>query len=193
MNRTTLRKIVYVILLFAVFGALAWLWKSGKISTVALVVTGIGLLLLGRIINYPLRHFYRGLRAFQQRNLDESEQLFNTFLRDLERRPWIKHLIWWSFGVYTFDLEAMTWNNLGAIQNEKGRFADARPLFEKAITLDPKYPKPYFNLAIAAAAEGQTAVAEQYFNQARELGYSGGRFDRFLTQVQQEYAALQGK
>ncbi|MBK8920633.1 MAG: hypothetical protein IPM81_03860 [Saprospirales bacterium] len=58
------------------------------------------------------------MRAFRARKLDEAELLFQALLLDMERRPCIKRLVWRNFGVFTFDLEAMTWNNLGAIKIE---------------------------------------------------------------------------
>lgn len=193
MNRTTFRKFLYPVLLLALFGGLAALAFSGRISNHALLGIALGLLLLGRIVNYPLRHFYRGLRAFQQQQLEAAEHLFHTFLQDLERRPWIRHLIWWSFGVYTSSLEAMARNNLGAIQLRKGQFEAAQPFLLQAVALDPNYSKPYFNLAVATAGLGLREQSERYFQQAQALGYSGGSFDQFLTAVQEEYAAVNAK
>lgn len=188
MNRTTFRKLLYPLLLLTIFVVLFWLHGRGRISNLA--PWGIALLVLSQIIRYPLRHFYQGLHAFWQRKFDKAESLFQTFLQDLERRPWIRHLIWWTIGIYSHDLEAMTWNNLGAIRIEKGQFEEAREHLERALEIDPKYPKPYFNLAAAAVGLGRMDEAERYFRQARELGYTGGSFDQFLTVIQQEYAAL---
>jgi len=193
MNRTLLRKLLYPALLLTIFALLTGLFLSGKISTVALFGIALGLFLLGRLINYPIRHFYQGLHAFKQQKLDEAERLFHTFLERVEHRPWIKHLVWWSFGVYTFDLEAMAWNNLGAIYIRQGRLPEAKKCLEKAIALDPKYPKPFFNLAVSAIGEGQTELAAQYFEQAKKLGYAGGAFDQFLTTIQEEYAKVNAK
>ena len=193
MNRTLLRKLIYPALLLTIFGLLTGLFLSGKISTVALFGIALGSFLLSRLINYPLRHFYQGLHAVQQQKLDEAERLFHTFLERAERRPWIKRLIWWSFGVYTFDLEAMAWNNLGAIYIRQGRLAEAKNCLEKAIALDPKYPKPFFNLAVSAIGEGQTELARQYFEEAKKLGYAGDSFDQFLTTIQEEYAKVNAK
>lgn len=193
MNRTRLRKYLYLGLLTAIFTALLWLYFSEKISVAFLFGIALGLLLLGRIINYPLRNFYQGLTAFQQQKFEAAAQLFHNFLDDVKRRPWIKKLIWWSFGVYTYDLEAMAWNNLGAIEIEKGRFATAPEFLNKALALDPNYPKPYFNLAIAAIGQSETELAEQYFQKARDLGFTNDSFDRFLGEVQQTYAGINAK
>ena len=193
MNRTLLRKLLYPALLLTIFGLLIGLFLRGKISTIDLFGIALGLLLLGRLINYPLRHFYQGLHAFKQQKLDEAERSFHIFLERAERRPWIKRLVWWSFGVYTFDLEAMAWNNLGAIYIRQGRLAEAKNCLEKAIALDPKYPKPFFNLAVSAIGEGQTELSTQYFEEAKKLGYAGDSFDQFLTTIQEEYAKVNAK
>jgi len=193
MNRTLLRKLLYPALLLTIFALLIGLFFSGKISNVALFGIALGLFLLGRLINYPLRHFYQGLYAFKQQKLDEAERLFHTFLEHAERRPWIKQLVWWSFGVYAFDLEAMAWNNLGAIHIRQGRFPEARKCLEEAIALDPKYPKPFFNLAVSAIGESQIELAAQYFEKAKKLGYAGDSFDQFLTTIQEEYAYVNAK
>jgi tetratricopeptide (TPR) repeat protein len=186
------RKYLYFIILAALFGAVYWLWSSGKVSGRALLWIALGLLVLGRVVNYPLRSFYRGLNAFRMRKWDEAGQYFQTFLNDLERRPWIRYLGYWSFGAYTANWEAMVWNNLGAIQIEK-RNLDAVPgLLNRAIALDSKYAKPYYNLAVHAVLSGEREQAAVFFEKARALGYSGGAFDQFLMQVQEAYSGLNG-
>jgi tetratricopeptide (TPR) repeat protein len=188
---TTMRKYSYFIVLATLLGLVFWGWTSNRISTRGLLWLALGLLLLGRAINYPLRHFYRGLNNFRLRKWDEAEQYFHVFLNDLAQRPWIRYLNFWNSG-YTTNLEAMTWNNLGAIQIEK-RNLDAAPEFlNKAAALDARYAKPYFNLAVTAVLKGEQERAKVLFEKATDLGYSGGAFDQFLTRVQEAYAGVNG-
>ncbi|MBK8555806.1 MAG: tetratricopeptide repeat protein [Lewinellaceae bacterium] len=190
MTRTTLRKITYFGLLAVLIASVFWMRNTGLISLYGMLGLGLGLLVLGRIINYPLRHFFKGLRAFRRQQFQESEALFRQFLQDLERRPWIRHLNNWNYGLYTHDLETMAWNNLGAVATHEGRFPEAESCLQKSLLLDSKYPKPYYNLAVLAIRQAQPEKAQHYFDKARELGFSNDSFDQFMTKVQTAYAEV---
>ncbi len=193
MNRTLFRKYLYIGLVLFVLLVLSALYFMDVLSLRGLLVILLALFVAGRLINYPLRNFYRGLRAFRQRQFVESEQLFRQFLADLERRPWIEQLNRFNFSLYTTNLEAMTWNNLGAIELEQGRFAQAPQFLERALQIDPAYSKAYFNMAAAAIGQHEPERAREYFQKAKDLGFTNDSFDQFLSEVQQAYAAFNSR
>jgi protein O-mannosyl-transferase len=59
--------------------------------------------------------------------------------------------------------------NYGNTLMAKGDFNTALDYFHRALGLAPRYPVLFVNLAIAEAATGQTALAEQHFKEAMRL------------------------
>ena len=190
MSKTALRKYGYIALLCAIIAFVFWLHATGRISSTSMLGSALGVLVLGRIINYPLRHFFKGLAAFRQQQWERSEGLFIAFLEDLERRPWIRYLNYWNYNAYTHSLEAMAMNNLGAIATHKNQLAEAESFLQKSLALDPLYPKPYYNLAVLAIRQQKMEMAKSYFEKSRELGFSNDSFDQFMTKVQTAYAEV---
>ena len=124
--------------------------------------------------------------------VDSALEHFTSFAQTLENRPWIKRLIWLSFGVYTTDIEAMTYNNLGACYLEKGEFTRAKTSLYHALEICPNYPIPYFNLALLYGLTRERREAVRCFQEAKRLGYDLSRFDQVLNSLSQGLANLEG-
>lgn len=62
------------------------------------------------------------------------------------------------------------YNNQGMVLAQQGRFADAKPLFEKAESLAPAEPIIKNNLGACALVEGNTDKAEELFGAASGAG-----------------------
>ena len=183
----TIRKLFYPILLFGMLLAVLLAYRAG-VRPVYLLLFALTLSVAARLANYPLRHFYRGLQAFQQRDWPNARAHFQTFLTRVERRPWIKRLMWLNWGNYTGDIVAMTHNNLGAIALETRQLDEAKNQLLQAIALDGGYAKPYYNLAVIAALQNDPDTSAQHLGEARRRGFTNSSYDQFLTRVQAEYA-----
>ncbi len=123
---------------------------------------------------------------------DEAEKAFHKFLADIQERPWIKKLIFLSWGMFTPDIEAMTWNNLGVISMEQGRLEEAKEALEKVVLMDPECPLPYNNLAIIAAAKGDETEAKALFEKSQKLGYTRSSFDQMIHHSGELLARVEG-
>lgn len=95
--------------------------------------------------------------------------------------------------VYTPSVEAMALNNVGSAHLALGAADHAVSAWRKAIELDPLYPIPFANLALVAAAGGESAVAETLLGAAKNLGYSGGALDQTLRKVQSLLASVESR
>ncbi len=185
--KTITRKLLYPVILVGMV-LIAVLTIMAGVRPIYLLLVALGLFLSARLANYQLRYFYRGLQAFQQRDLAASEANFRIFLADAERRPWIKKLMWLSWGSYTGDIEAMGYNNLGAICLETRRLEEAKTCLQKALSLDANYAKPHYNLAVIAVLQNDAEASKLHFEETRRLGFTNSAFDQFLTKVQTDYA-----
>ena len=125
--------------------------------------------------------------------IDSALEHFTSFAETVECRPWIKRLIWLSFGVYTTDIEAMTHNNLGACYLEQGEFTKAKTSLYRALEICPTYPIPYFNLALVYGFTKERREAVRCFQEAKRLGYDMSRFDQVLNSLSQGLANIEGQ
>jgi Flp pilus assembly protein TadD len=72
---------------------------------------------------------------------------------------------------------AQTLYNQGVILWNQGKAAEAQPLFEKAIQLDPKYPDAYFQLGMVLLNQGKLKDAVKPFEKYLELDPKGKNAD----------------
>lgn len=97
-----------------------------------------------------------GQRAFQQGDLARAEQLFRAYLKQHPD-------------------SAQALSNLAAVHARRGQYADAVPLYEKALKANPKLVQIHFNAAVSlgqlkefpAAAEHLRAFLVSYPNEPR--------------------------
>jgi tetratricopeptide (TPR) repeat protein len=136
----------------------------------ALITMALVLLIPGRLPALFWREFFRGQQQMQVGNLERAADSFEAFLAKVRARPWLKKLMYFKWGIHTWDIEAMTLNNLGTIFVERGDPARAAGWFEAALAVDPCYGLPYTNLAVVRYAEGDEEEAARLLERAHALG-----------------------
>jgi tetratricopeptide (TPR) repeat protein len=147
----------------------------------------------GRVQGFFWRKFFRGRKLASAGKYPEALLQFELFLQELQHRPWLKHLMWLGYGVYTRKVEAMTWLNIGTIFLREGEFELAEKNFHTAIELDADYPLPHFNLAIIHQVRGCEAEAEEAVAKARELGFEASRSDKLVAIAGELLAQIEGR
>jgi tetratricopeptide (TPR) repeat protein len=190
-SRTRRYQLLYIlaVLMLAALSLLAHLW-AGIAGLAALAVV---LLVPGRVGGYCLENLFRSRKLFTQGRFNEAIDAGKTFLADLERQPWRRHFVYCHYGFYTWDVEAMALNNIGAAQMELGDVEQAERSLRLALQKDPDYPLPCFNLAIVAYVRGDAAEGDRLVSMAAEKGYSGGAVDKAISRVGAAYAQLQAR
>jgi len=194
MSRTLRLKLVYASVAF-VLGGLALLFVTTLFrghESLGAVTVGLVLLLPGRLQAFFLRKLFRGRRLLDSGEPKQALEQFFAFLDQLSKNPWQKALIWLSWAIYTPDVVAMAWNNIGACHTNLGNFNQAKRAFLEALVIDPKYPLPHLNLARIAIVEGDRPEAEHQLEGARSLGYSSTSIDQLVDQAQALLARIEG-
>jgi tetratricopeptide (TPR) repeat protein len=158
------------------------------------LVLAISLLLLvpGRIQGHLWRDFFRGRRLLQRKQYERSLTYFYSFLERLKKKPVLKKAIWLGWAVYSRDIEAMTLNNIGVAYMELGEFKKAKRSLLTAITIDPNYPLPFFNLAIVAKMQRDRARSRLFLARAAKLGYRQTTVDRLIHLSDNLLARVEG-
>jgi tetratricopeptide (TPR) repeat protein len=193
MSRTARFKLGYIVA-FMSLGALA---VSAVVALgggiVPMLVVAAILLVPSRLLGVVYRDLFRGRRLLDQRQAERSIQYTQRFLDHIRRHPTRKRLLWLAWSVYTPDAEAMALNNLGAAHLESGNFAAASDALKAALAIDPKYPIPYYNLAIERAAAKDNEEAARLGIEAEKLGFRGTRLDGIIREAQSLLARLEGR
>lgn len=192
MSRTTLYKAAYFAEMAAVAAVVAWVIVRFRPSLVGLALLVLALLAPGRILGFFWVDLLRGRRLLKARDFAESKRHSERFLATLRKRPWLRKLIWLGAGVYSRDPEAHALNNLGAAEIGLGDLEAARTHLLASITVDRHNPLPALNMGILCRRAGRPAEAASWFQQARELGYSGSAIDRFIRSREEHFAEADG-
>lgn len=186
------RKILYLLTILAVLMLSLSLLIKFRGEPWAPLILVAALLIPGRVQGYFYRDFFRGRREMAEGQFDLAIEHFSRFAEHVRQRPWLKRLIWLSFGVYTADIEAMTYNNLGACNLEKRDLPGARKELYRALELCPTYPMPYFNLGLMSLVQSDRRHAAKCFREAKRLGFEASRLDNTLTAMGQRLADIEG-
>ena len=191
MNRVLRFKLLYV--LAVVFVGLLVVAIYVRTGIVSLVAAAILLIVPGRIGGYYLGNLFRSRKLISLSRFDEAIEAGKAFLEELRRQPWRRHFIYCFFGFYTWDVEAMARNNIGAARMQLGDIEQAERDFRDALEKDPDFPIAYFNLAIIAYVRDETVRGDNLISVAAEKGYSGGSIDALISRVGEAYARLQAR
>lgn len=171
MSRTTKYKIGYLLLIVVTSLITLCAFYFFKIKNNYLYSIAFLLFLSGRLQGYYFRDFYKALKLLSNKKYEESILQNQLFLQKIATKPYLKKsniLVW---GIYTRDIEAMTYNNLGAAYLELAKLEEATLAFTKAINIDNLYPIPYYNLAVLYEIHKDRAKAEEYSQIAANYGF----------------------
>ncbi|MDH3276335.1 MAG: hypothetical protein OEM99_17530 [Gammaproteobacteria bacterium] len=193
MTRPTRLKILYgvaVVLMIAV--ALAIL-QASSFSPTAVVLLALLFLIPGRVNGHFWRDFYTGRRMMDSgRNTDAIKE-FEKFLTSVCENPALKHLIWFVWGFYTRDVEAMTQNNIGAVLIREGNLDQAEERLARAIRIDDQYPIPYYNMALIGELRGDREATAESLTTAHSLGYQQTSIDEIANKAASILATIEGR
>lgn len=192
MTRTTRYKVLYFGLVGTLVSLVLLATISGKLPWKGLTLVAVFLLVPGRLQGYYWRNFFRGRRLLGRGRAAASLPFFDEFLRDVRARPWLKTLIWLSWGIYTRDIEAMTLNNIEAAKLSVGELEGAEGSLRAALAMDPLFPLPHENLALLHSLRGEDDLATQNLARAGVLGYRKTSADRLVKAAGEVLARIEG-
>jgi tetratricopeptide (TPR) repeat protein len=189
MSRTRRYQLFYGLAVLALTALVLAVYASAGMA--GFVAVGLLLLVPGRVGGYYLGDLFRSRVLVGQRRFYEAIGAGNAFLADLQREPWRRHLIYCHYGIYTWNVEAMARNNIGAARMELGEIDQAERDLRHAIRNDADYAIPCYNLAVIAYVRGEAAEGDRLIALAADRGYSGGPLDQLISRVGAAYARLQ--
>lgn len=192
MSRTAKYKLVYAIVVVLSLAIAFWLVIVLRHEMAWLLVIGLALLAPGRIAGHYLKDLFRARRLLERKAYLEAIEASERFLGSIAAEPWRRHLIYLMFSVYTWNVEAMARNNLGAAYLMRGHLDEAAQHLNEAKALDEGYPIPYYNLAIIESVRGRIEEGERLFSDAAKRGFKSSATDHMLEAVSRAFAEVQG-
>lgn len=190
MTRRSQRLIFYTLALGAlILGALVIYLTTG--SYVAILIYAVILLVPGRIGGLYLKNLFLSRSLLNRSRPAEAIDAGHRLLVELERQPWRRFFIFCFWGVYTWNVEAMALNNIGAAYLEMGKLDQSEDYLQRAIEKDASYAIPYANLAIISYARGNKMEGNRLINIAKKYGYTGAVEDQIISKVAAAYANVQ--
>ncbi len=195
MSRVTASKILYIsLILILITGFLLLIQKVRIIdNTFIIIALCIILLIPGRIQRHFFKDFYTARKMLDGLRYSESLDLNTRFLQYITNKPQVKKLMFFSWGIYTRDIEAMTHNNMASALIFLGNLENAAEHLNRAIILDSKYPLPFYNYSVLSIIDGNMNAAEEYFNKSKQLGFKKTSFDDLINKIQSITAAYQSE
>ncbi len=175
---------VFMLLVLIVFSYLMtnFHWELYQLMLIALVF-----LIPGRLVKYYWRDFFKGRKCLQKGNFDEAIQRFQLFITEVHESPWIKWLMFFSYGLYSFKVEAVAQAYLAKCHVHKNELQQAESCLSKALEVDHKFPIALYTMAVVSALKNDEAASRRYFDLARENGYPKMKFENLKNAIREEY------
>ncbi len=181
------KKYIFLFIIFDIVLISAVLVYFLDVPAYYLLISALLIFGLGRLVGYPLRDFYKGFSAMRNQKWGKAQNHFYRFLRELEEQPWRRNLMYYNFGNFTSEVDAMAHNNLGLTYLETNPLEKAEVHLKKAIGIDDQYSKAHYNLAVVYQLQKRLEESKVHFEKAVELGMDNVNYDQFVSNVQQVY------
>lgn len=178
MIRVAMNRMVYLIIVTLLFFAII---KGYWVIAVVLPVAGV---VAEKIL---WRNFYMGKRLMAKQRDKSAVEAFRIFMGDLEEKPWIRHLQIFNFGIYTHNMEAKVYNNIGICYLESQVLKTAEEYFKRSLEEDEKYCLPHYNLAILNLIRKDEEESKKHLELSRKYGYNRIQFDQLKGYVHVKY------
>ncbi|KAB2879328.1 hypothetical protein F9K33_09430 [bacterium] len=188
-HRVARNRVLYFAVLLLVLIAFAYLITNFHWELYQLLIIALVFLVPGRLVQYYWRDFFKGRKNLEKKNYDKAIQRFELFLKDVEESPWIKWLMFFSYGLYSFKVEAVALAYLGKCNIYKRNLEQAEQFLNRALQTDSKYPVAFFNLSVIYVLRNDEITARRYFDAAREHGYPKMKFENLNAFIRDEFTA----
>lgn len=181
--RTIIVKLIYIVVILTVTAISIYNLELG--TFIALLI-GLNMYLE----RFYFKNFYLG--KYNLRKLKDKTALkyFLEFLKDLDKNNDYNSIKYLQLDMYSFNLRAKTYNNIGLCYLESKVYKKAQDYFNNAIKEDEKFCMPYYNLAIINMIKNKDDIAREYLNKSIKLGYNKIKFERLKSYVDFKYNAL---
>ena len=109
MNKVRLSKILYLLIIFVLVTAIFLIYANIEppYNFIFLLIAMFVFLIPGRVVGHYYRDFFTARKLLNKKNYEKSIKYNKRFIEQIEEKPWIKRLMWLSWGIYTKDIEAM--------------------------------------------------------------------------------------
>lgn len=182
MTRPRRLKLLYVfacLALMALIVVVAWRLPYDKKGLI-FIVAGCVFFLVARLQGVAFRNLHRGRRLHDQGRYEAAIQHLDLFLTQVRAQPWRAWFVYLGGFLYTWDLEALTLNNLGSALLRLGRLDEAETRLRESLAQDPGYAMPYWNLAVLVAMRGDEPAARDCLARCESLGYRKSSLDQVI-------------
>lgn len=187
-HRVARNRVLYFMVLSLVLITFAYLMTEFQWELYQLLIIAFIFLIPGRLVQYFWRDFFKGRKSLEKGNFEKAIQRFELFLKDIEESPWIKWLMFFSHGLYSFKVEAVALVYVARCHIHKKELDQAELFLNKALQVDPKYSLAFFYLAVVYELRNDEASSRRYFDLARANGYPKMKFENLSVFIRDEYA-----
>ena len=186
-HRVARNRTIYFAFLFGLLALFGYLITNFHWELYQLLLIALIFLIPGRLVQFFWRDFFAGRKHLDQKESDPAIEHFEKFLNYVHQFPWIQWLVFFSYGLYSFKVEAMTLTYLAQCYAHKSDWNRAEDFLNRAMKIDSQYAMAFYNKAVVAALKNNLEEARGILIQAESHGYPKITFEEFLELIHEEY------
>jgi tetratricopeptide (TPR) repeat protein len=189
-HRVARNRALYFIVWGILLGAFAYVTTQFTLRFQELFVLALAAILPGRIVSFFWKDFFRGKRLMKYGDWAGASRCFERFLEKIEKSPSLKWLMFFSYGLYSFKVEAVALTYDARCRLHLKDYETAAQKLERALTIDTQYTAAYRTSAALAILRGSSSQAESFYEKAVQCGEPRAvPFEEFRRQIEAEYNA----
>lgn len=188
-HRVARNRFLYIILLGLIITGFGYLMINYQLKMYQMVLMATIILIPNRLARYYWFDFFAGKRELRRKRPEQATIRFRQFLETLRGAPWVKWLMFFSYGLYSFKVEAVALVYLGHAWLYLKKYDDAEKAFRDALLVDDKYVMAKRGLAAVYILRGQKNEAQKWLDLACRFGHPKISFDKFEELTRKEYNA----
>ncbi len=187
-HRVARNRLLYFMVWGSLLGAFAYLTTQYTLEFQELVGLAVLAILPGRVVSFFWKDFFRGKRLMGYGEWNGATQCFERFLLKIEKSPALKWLMFFSYGLYSFKVEAVALTYAAVCHLHLKEYESAALKLEKALTIDTQYMPAFRSSAMLALLRGSVSQARVYYEKALRHGAPRSvAFDQFRDEIESEF------
>jgi len=188
LNRVLRNRILYFIVWSSLLIGFGFVLSSYELNFQEMVLLAIVAVLPSRLVAHLWKDFFYGKRLMKLEKWDGAVTCFQHFLVQLEKVPSLKWLMFFSYGLYSFKVEAVTRTYLAECYLHLKRLEEAEPHLQQALKIDTQYSYAMLMFATLELLQGRENESRKSLEQAVAHGSPRMTFEIFRQTTAEDFA-----
>jgi len=188
MNRVLRNRILYFIVWSSLLIGFGFVLSNYELNFQEMVLLAIIAVLPSRFVAHLWKDFFYGKRLMRRKEWESAATCFQHFLTQLKKMPSLKWLMFFSYGLYSFKVEAVARTYLAECFLHLKKTDEAESHIRQALQIDTQYSYAMLMSATLDLLREHEDDGRKHLEEAIAHGLPRMTFETFRQTVAEDYS-----